>query len=66
MANEAKKENKQEVKKVETTQVLSPFEEMERMLDNYFSKGWMRQFHADWPHFPITHDFVTGVTAGLR
>ena len=52
MAIEEKKKNKQEVKKVETAQVLGPFEEMERMLDNYFSKGWMRQFHTDWPPFP--------------
>lgn len=51
MANEQKKESKQEVKKVETTQVLSPFEEMERMFDNYFSRGWMRPFHTDWPSF---------------
>jgi len=46
-----KKGSKQEVKKVETAQVLSPFEEMERMFDNYFSRGWMRQFHTDWPPF---------------
>ena len=52
MANSEKKASKQEVKKVETAQVLSPFEEMERMFDNYFSRGWMRQFHTDWPPFP--------------
>jgi HSP20 family protein len=51
MANEDKKEGKQDVKKVETTQVLSPFEEMERMFDNYFSRGWMHPFRRDWPSF---------------
>ena len=51
MANEKKKESKQEVKKVETAQVLSPFEEMERMFDNYFSRGWMRPFQPDLPSF---------------
>ena len=51
MADEEKKESKQEVKKVETAQVLSPFEEMERMFDNYFTRGWMRPFYRDWPSF---------------
>lgn len=51
MANEKKKESKQELKKVETAQVLSPFEEMERMFDKYFSRGWMRHFQPDWPSF---------------
>ena len=51
MADEAKKEGKQEVKKVETAQVLSPFEEMERMFDNYFSRGWMHPFRREWPSF---------------
>ncbi len=51
MTNEEKKESKQEVKKVESAQVLSPFEEMERMFDNYFSRGWMRPFRSEWPSF---------------
>jgi HSP20 family protein len=51
MASEEKKESKQEVKKVETAQVLSPFEEMERMFDNYFSRGWPRPFRREWPDF---------------
>lgn len=51
MANDEKKEGKQEVKKVETAQVLSPFEEMERMFDNYFSRGWLRPFRSEWPSF---------------
>ena len=51
MANEEKKESKQEVKKVESAQVLSPFEEMERMFDNYFSRGWKRPFRSEWPSF---------------
>lgn len=51
MANEKKAKSKQEVKKVETAQILSPFEEMERMFDNYFSRGWMRPLQSDWPSF---------------
>ena len=51
MANEEKKESKQEVKKVETAQVVNPFEEMERMFDSYFSHGWLRPFHTQWPSF---------------
>ena len=43
------KEEKKEVQNVEPARALSPFEEMERMFDNYFSRGWMRPFHLDWP-----------------
>jgi HSP20 family protein len=52
MAKEDKKPTKQEVQKVEPSKGLSPFEEMERMFDNYFSRGWMRPFQFDWPSFP--------------
>ena len=52
MAKEEKKESKQEVQKVEPTHAISPFEDMERMFDNYFSRGWMRPFHMEWPSFP--------------
>ncbi len=48
MANAEKKGSKQEVKKVETAHVLSPFEEMERMYNDYFARGWS---HPDWPPF---------------
>jgi len=51
MASEEKKEKKQEVKKVETAQILSPFEEMERMFNDYFSRGWMHPFRTDLPSF---------------
>ena len=48
MANEEKKDNKQEVKKVENAQILSPFDEMERMFNDYISRGWMHPFRPDW------------------
>lgn len=49
MAKEEKKETKQEVQKVEPSHAMSPFEEMERMFENYFPHGWMRPFHMEWP-----------------
>lgn len=52
MAKEEKKEGKQEVQKVEPAHAMSPFDEMERMFDNYFSHGWLRPFHMEWPSFP--------------
>ena len=51
MDKEVKKESKQEVQKVEPTHALSPFEEMERMFENSFSRGWMHPFQFDWPSF---------------
>ncbi len=49
MTDEAKK---QEVQKAEPARALSPFEEMDRMLDHYFRRGWMRPWRFDWPNFP--------------
>jgi len=57
MTKEEKKENKQEVQKVEPTHILSPFEEMERMFDNSFSRGWMHPFRFNFPSFPETKAF---------
>ena len=49
MAKEAKKESKQVLQKAESKRALSPFEEMDRMFEDYFSRGWMRPFRWEWP-----------------
>jgi len=45
MAHGTKNEAKSGLQKTETSHVLSPFEEMDRLFDSYFSRGWMRPFH---------------------
>ncbi len=42
---------KKEVEKARSGQIMTPFDEMEQMLDKYFSQGWMRPFRMDWPEF---------------
>jgi HSP20 family protein len=49
MAEEAKK---QEIQKTPAARGLSPFEEMDRMFDQYFRRGWMRPWRFEWPAFP--------------
>ena len=49
MANEKKKESKQEVKKVQPAHPLSPFDEMERLFESRFPRGWLRPFDWEWP-----------------
>ena len=44
MAKEGKQQNKQEMQKAQPTRSLSPFEEMERMFESYFPRGWMPPF----------------------
>jgi len=44
MAHDTKKTAKTELKKAEAGHVLSPFEEMDRLFDSYFSRGWLRPF----------------------
>jgi HSP20 family protein len=39
MAEETKKH---EIQKAPPARALSPFEEMDRMFDQYFRRGWMR------------------------
>lgn len=49
MAKEEKEQSKQEVQKVEPARTLSPFEEMERLFEGYFPRGWMHPFHWERP-----------------
>jgi HSP20 family protein len=49
MAEEAKK---QELQKAQPARAMSPFEEMDRMFDQYFRRGWMRPWRFEWPGFP--------------
>jgi len=49
MAKAAKEETKQEVQKVQPARALSPFEEMERLFEGYFPRGWSRPFHWERP-----------------
>lgn len=49
MDKEEKKETGQELQQARPARGLSPFEEMERMFDNYFSRGWLSPLRREWP-----------------
>jgi HSP20 family protein len=49
MAKEEKKETRQELQQARPAAALSPFEEMERLFDNYFSRGWLGPLRREWP-----------------
>ena len=49
MAKEEKKDSPQEIQKVQPARALSPFEEMERLFEGYFPRGWMRPFGWERP-----------------
>ena len=56
MAKEGKKESKQELQKPEPARALSPFEEMDRLFENYFSRGWLHPFRRarpSWDELPM-------------
>ncbi len=38
-----------ELKRVEPTRALSPFEEMERMIESFMPRGWLRPFRWEQP-----------------
>ena len=56
MAEETKKEmttsKGQEIQKARTARALSPFEEMDRMFEQFFPRSWLRPWRFEWPAFP--------------
>ena len=48
MAKVEAKEGSKDIQKTEG-RALSPFEEMDRMFDQFFSRGWLSPFRAEWP-----------------
>jgi HSP20 family protein len=50
MAHEAKHEGKTQMQKAAPAHALSPFEEMDRLFDAYFSRGWLHPFQ--WSSLP--------------
>lgn len=52
MANESKetsKEKGREMRKAAPARALSPFDEMDRMFEGFFPRGWMRPARWEWP-----------------
>ena len=45
----AKAKGKMEMEKTSTATSLSPLEEMDRLFDEYFSRGWLHPFRWEWP-----------------
>jgi HSP20 family protein len=50
-ANHMAKDEKKgkQVATAQPRQTLSPLEEMERLFENFYPRGWMRPLHTDWP-----------------
>jgi HSP20 family protein len=48
----AEETRKQELQKVQPARPLSPFEEMDRLFDQFFHRGWLRPWRFEWPSFP--------------
>ena len=44
-----KKGQEIQVQRAAPARALSPVEDIERMFDNFFRRGFMRPFHWDWP-----------------
>ena len=45
-----KKSNK-DIQKASSSQILNPFEEMEKMFEEFSTRGWLRPFHWESPIF---------------
>jgi HSP20 family protein len=62
MAKEIKKETKQTLQKAGSASALSPFEDMERFFDDYFSRGWLHPFRwarPSWGDLPMPFEGKT-------
>src|SRR3990167_10160086 len=55
MAEKSKIESKEHGKAKEITQrpgrMVAPFEDMERMMEGFFPRGWLHPFRWDWPEW---------------
>ena len=49
MTSLLRKRNESEISKAPSRFALSPFEEMERIFENFSTRGWLRPFHWDEP-----------------
>ena len=49
MTSLLKRRDEMDVKKSSPGRNLSPFDEIERMFENFSTKGWLRPFHWDMP-----------------
>jgi len=49
MSKKDKSPGKKGLLKSKSAQSLNPFEEMERMFDQWQSRGWLHPFRRDWP-----------------
>ena len=49
MTSLLKKRNESDTSLTPSRSVLSPFDEMERIFENFSTKGWLRPFHWDAP-----------------
>jgi len=49
MKNLLKDRNESNIKETSHERALSPFDEIERMFENFSTKGWLRPFHWDMP-----------------
>jgi len=65
MTKEEKIEKTQDMQQVEPAHVLSPFEEMERMFDNFFERRWLHRFQKGWPSFPKLAAPFKGITPSV-
>jgi len=48
----AKQEKKSELQPAAAGRIMNPFEEMERMFESHFPRGWMRPLRWEWPTWP--------------
>lgn len=42
---------KQEPARTEPQHLLTPFEDMEKMFEDFFPRSWLRRYKHDWPSF---------------
>lgn len=48
----AKESRAGELQPAAATRMVNPFEEMERMFESYFPRGWLRPLRWEWPAWP--------------
>ncbi len=61
----ATKASKQPIQKVEPARSMNPFDDMERMFENFFSRGLLHPLNMDWAKLPKEATAFQGKTPSV-
>ena len=57
MGRKDRKAAEKELQKSQSSRLSNPLQEMERLFEGFYPRGWLRPFHREWPTFAELNAF---------